>query len=451
MAEIPADELRAQIQELSGKAESARRLAQEVRDGADRQQRELQALTTLTAAAVDATNAALSAATKEAANVESVRTRIAEAMRAIEEDTRKANSESGFAFNAKTNAEEHAKAIAQMRGTVDATFSGLSATRKSIEDIAHAVTAFRASSEADAKSIAELKGNASRDAASVNAALERIEAVMPSIDQGSKDANAITAAKAGVEASVAAIQAFQAQMSELTATATSDGASIARLEAEAKSSATAMAETVNTSKDAFERVLKYESELKTLKGSFEAMQAKLEGLLPHATSAGLASAFHIQKARFAKPQRNWLIVFVAAILALLVAGLWGLPEARDTWDAILRHFVNRLPLVAPLIWLAIYAGHHYNMALRMEEDYAFKEAVSTAFEGYKREMKEIPAGAGSTVSPLVTLCENVLRALSERPGRIYDGRTDVITPITPVVNAAKDIVTGAIGSKEAKQ
>lgn len=183
------------------------------------------------------------------------------------------------------------------------------------------------------------------------------------------------------------------------------------------------------------------------------MNSKLEGLLPHATSAGLASAFHNQKARFSKPQPYWLGLFVIAIFALLVAAGMGLPATSDSWDAILRHFVNRLPIVAPLVWLAIYAGHHYSMALRMEEDYAFKEAVSTAFEGYKREMLAIPPSHGSDVSPLVTLCENVLKALAERPGRIYDGKADIVTPFTPASSALKelkDFIAEIAKSKDAK-
>lgn len=83
----------------------------------------------------------------------------------------------------------------------------------------------------------------------------------------------------------------------------------------------------------------------------------------------------------------------------------------------------------------------------MEEDYAFKEAVSTAFEGYKREMSGIPHREGSTDNPLVTLCENVLGALAERPGRIYEGRTDVVTPLTPVGTMVKETIAEATRAK----
>ena len=77
------------------------------------------------------------------------------------------------------------------------------------------------------------------------------------------------------------------------------------------------------------------------------------------------------------------------------------------------------------------------LALRVEEEYAFKEAVSTAFEGYKREMKDI-ASHDNESPPLVILCENVLLALAQRPGRIYEGRHEDITPLSPVRAAIRD-------------
>lgn len=62
------------------------------------------------------------------------------------------------------------------------------------------------------------------------------------------------------------------------------------------------------------------------------------------------------------------------------------------------------------------------ISLRLEEDYAYKEAISTAFEGYKREMEKIAAGDAVNPTPIATLCTNILRAIAERPGRIYEGK-----------------------------
>lgn len=438
------------VADLKSQIESANRITTKVGDDAQKQSALLASLVTQITEIQTRVDQAIRTANAGAVAIDELRQRSDGVLKQIEEDARKANSESGFAFNAKGNAEEHAKTIAQIRGTVESTFSGLTSTKAQTEEIVQAIAAARITAESDAKSIGEAKAAVTRDASIVTAANERVSAVLPSIEQGSKDANTITAAKTGSEANAAAIQALQTQMVEAMAKATAEGATISKAEEDSKKLVSSMTDARNNANEANARVIKYEQEIAQLTTAFSDMQAKLEGLLPHATSAGLASAFHNQKARFSKPQRYWLGLFVATILALLLTTAFGLPAANDSWDAILRHFINRLPIVAPLVWLAIYAGHHYSMALRMEEDYAFKEAVSIAFEGYKREMSGIQATTESDVSPLITLCENVLRALAERPGRIYDGKTEMITPLTPAASVIKDVVDQVMKSRDVK-
>ena len=174
----------------------------------------------------------------------------------------------------------------------------------------------------------------------------------------------------------------------------------------------------------------HEKRVQALTAELQDLIKKVDGLLPGATSAGLASSFNKQRSRFGDPQRQWLSTFVICIGLLFVLGLpsflsavFGWPHPMDpSWNAAWRSLTLRLPIVLPIIWLAIYAGRNYMMSLRMEEDYAYKEAISTAFEGYKREMEKFAAGDSENPTPITILCTNVLRAIAERPGRIYEGR-----------------------------
>ncbi len=55
-------------------------------------------------------------------------------------------------------------------------------------------------------------------------------------------------------------------------------------------------------------------------------------------------------------------------------------------------------------------------------------------------MQGIPAEEdGKNPSPLNTLCVNVLTAIAERPGRIYDGKLADVTPLNESVKMANDI------------
>lgn len=448
MAEVPDDPAAQAVASLEARVAEAMKSADGVRSSVGKTAGDLGQLKTLVEGLRTLYEDQVADAQRQTASLAVMQTRASEALKAIEEYRRRADSESGFAFNAKGNAEEHAKAIAQLRGNVDATFAGLAATRTAIEDASSQVTALRASADTEAKSIANIKALASSEAAAIVAAGERVKAVMPAIDEGAKDANTISAAKSAVEAAVSTLQSLHAQIGEAATKALAEGASVSKADTDARALLVSMAEATASAQDVNTKVADYEARLEQQARAFAAMLAKLDGLLPHATSASLASAFHSQRERFAKPQPYWLGLFVGAILFLLLAAGYGLPAGTDSWDAILRHFINRLPIVAPLVWLAIYAGHQYNMALRMEEDYAFKAAVSTAFEGYKREMHEIPAGTNDSASPLLTLCENVLQALAERPGRIYEGRTEVVTPLTPLLNTIKDTIADAIRTND---
>ena len=256
-------------------------------------------------------------------------------------------------------------------------------------------------------------------------------------------AAAVLAARAAAEANAAATQTTQGQVAETASKANADAASIAKNESDAKALLASLSEVVATAKSAENRVDEYEKKLVELHKVFTEMHTKIEGLLPNATSAGLASAFRNQQTRFRNPQRNWLGAFVVTILLLLCAGFVGLPgfwpgATQENWDSILRHFVARLPIVVPLVWLGIYAGRNYMLALRVEEEYAYKEAISTAFEGYKREMSNISDAGSGALTPIVSLCENVLRTLSQRPGLIYEGRHDDITPLAPLSKTIAD-------------
>jgi hypothetical protein len=173
----------------------------------------------------------------------------------------------------------------------------------------------------------------------------------------------------------------------------------------------------------------------------ENLQTQIEALLPGATGAGLAKAFSDRKKDFGRPRLLWTALSVLSILAVVLVGLAGqrgfleLIDIQElSWGPILEGLLMRLPVAGPLVWLAVYAGRHQLIASRIEEDYAYKEAVSRAFEGYKREMGAIDEIVDDA-NALTTLCSNVLRTLSVEPGRMYVDRPQDFTPLNTVFDA----------------
>lgn len=188
------------------------------------------------------------------------------------------------------------------------------------------------------------------------------------------------------------------------------------------------------------RVSAYESRLAEIEARAAEDSRTIEGLLPGATSAGLASAFNTRRERFRVPQRNWQFIFVFSVLALLgVAALEFLllptSEGPLTWDRLMLSFLHRLPFALPFIWLAIHASHRAALAQRVEEDYAFKETVSRSFEGYRREMAELE-GRAAQGSALWRFCDGVLAIITNPPGRIYEKHPLNQTPLTAAAESA---------------
>ena len=179
-----------------------------------------------------------------------------------------------------------------------------------------------------------------------------------------------------------------------------------------------------------ETISAQESKLESLSNSAEKLTQTIEGLLPGATSAGLAFAFKERKESFVWPKRIWGTIFVISIIGLLAVAYFepvSFEKATVDVSSIFQYFLVRLPFAIPIVWLAIYAGRRHTQALRLEEDYAHKEALSKSFEGYKTQIVDIEEDLEDKEATL-NLIERTLEALSLHPGRIYQGKHEDISP-----------------------
>jgi polyhydroxyalkanoate synthesis regulator phasin len=279
---------------------------------------------------------------------------------------------------------------------------------------------------ATARSLAAAELQATVDAH--QGALSTVSAITTARQEFDAQTAAIVAALPTTQANIQAIQGF-------LATVSSHGEEAARLVREIHSKLPELERVgaiIGTHEAALQgTVLRYEETFN-----------KIENLLPGATGAGLGEAFHKQRDRFNMPARLWAAVFVATMVALVVVAYVGsdklLSDAVGSWSAIGVYMVRRLPFYVPLVWLAIYAGMQHMLAQRLEEDYAYKESISRAFEGYKNQMSN-PALQDMNPSPLGVLCTNVLQMLAQEPGRIYDKNVNANTPLGVVVDALPKI------------
>lgn len=164
-------------------------------------------------------------------------------------------------------------------------------------------------------------------------------------------------------------------------------------------------------------------ELERLQGQSIKQEKIIDSILPRGASAGLASAFSSRGKQLNSTKWVWLILFVFSLAALSVFA-WNLAkiELTDTmtfWDQLL----SRLPLAAPLVWLGWFSAIQYGNIIRVQEDYAFKEATSKAYQGYKDHMEHLGnVDLDEAQTALTLLSETTIQVLGKEPLRIY-GKT----------------------------
>lgn len=384
-----------------------------------------------------------------------------EAARQAHAARQRADDDASYAHKAKVASEEHSKAIAVVKGQAEADASWFTTTKQSADEARATINQIRAEADSAKQAITDAVAEVDKGRTAVKSHAEQVDAHRAQAEKAAGEAQAHAKA-ASSSMSTAESCAADAQTAHGTIQKLLEGITALAVEAEsnakeidkiasavteahdaAQALVAAMTAAEKKAADVLAIVALHEQDLARLKDECSALHTRIESLLPNATSAGLATAFRDQQARFIRPQRGWLVTFIVAIVALLASSLVGLPSASGTWDQMAKHLINRLPLIVPLIWLAVYAGRHYGLALRLQEEYAYKEAVSAAFEGYKREMTGVAAAAGGSAGPLVTLCESVLRTLGQRPGRIYEGKHEDITPLTPIATVVRDGIQAA--------
>jgi len=378
-----------------------------------------------------------------------------------------ADSEALLAFNAKNACEQHATTIAGVKGAVEADANAIATNKQRSDEALASLTTAKAEVEADIRQIGDqrkgvdqaasaIEEDASSAGKGVEAGIARLKDIEASCE--SAENQLLEATKFAKAATMAAANASAAEnrAEQSAKESTSSAAAISEeheATAEMVEKTKALLAEAQTAHENLKMVLDHlaksdeiatghEKRVADLTGELQNLVLRVEGLLPGATSAGLASSFNKQRSRFTSPQRQWLRTFVVCIGVLVVLALpsflaaiglnWSGQRTDESWSAAWRNLVLRLPIVFPVVWLAIYAGRNYMMSLRMEEDYAYKEAISTAFEGYKREMEKIGADESEKPTPITILCTNILRAISERPGRIYEGRQKDINLVTEV-------------------
>jgi predicted nucleic acid-binding Zn-ribbon protein len=404
--------------------------------------------------------------------VESVATQASELQASIEEandaiaSMKQAAASAAKAIDkAKEAVEANNSAIQTHKGSADSAAANLQSIAAEAAISSAAVHTAKDTATGLLKEIQQAHGTVNQHAQDSHKAKEEIEATTSKLNEwrsGAKDSfKAIAQQKADAENEVGSIKDLVQQATERHNEAREQTSKIddlhkrivhladqaAQLKNTIEGDSTTTAELAERADGVTETLNKHEADLKNLlaqyKEHYNQLEKQIEDLLPGATSAGLASSFQDRKKTFRGPKVWWLRAFASCLLLLfsgaLVEFFYQLihKTTPTSWDGVLLHLLVRAPIVFPLIWFALYAARQLTIAMRLEEDYAFKESISKAFEGYRRQMENI-SGEIHGEPPVVKLSSAVIDTLSSSPDRIYDKKGLHGSPLSHVADVVKD-------------
>lgn len=173
-----------------------------------------------------------------------------------------------------------------------------------------------------------------------------------------------------------------------------------------------------------EKADQFVASLKESEDNAAAVVARCEAAYSAATSQGLARAFAERSAKLSWSMWTWVGGLVVALGLGSVYGsrqignlaeMLKIPEAPVS--AIVANLLLAVLSVGAPVWFAWLATKQVGERFRLSEDYAFKAAVSSAYEGYRREAARIDADMEAQ------LLQSALARLDELPLRLVDTKS----------------------------
>jgi hypothetical protein len=155
-------------------------------------------------------------------------------------------------------------------------------------------------------------------------------------------------------------------------------------------------------------------------------QKIIKNNIDDSNKAGLAGSFKRRKDDLKTSIILWSIgLGISLILMFIISIKYILPEINNGYEK----FLAKLPLIGPLIWSAWFCAKQFGLNNKIREDYAFKYASAMAYEGYKKETREVDE------EMLKTLMEKSINNFSENPLRLITEKDGHNSPSNEIIDS----------------
>jgi hypothetical protein len=187
---------------------------------------------------------------------------------------------------------------------------------------------------------------------------------------------------------------------------------------------------------------------------YNTLNEEIEGLIPGATSAGLATAYKEMKESFTTPILYSTVIYLFSIWLMLSASMiWALDSFNfyplsfkfiqfSNWETVIKSMMTKLPFYVPVIWLALVASKRRSEYQRLQQEYAHKEALAKSYNSYKKQVEALDDKDKSIQKELIN---KAVDAIVYNPSQTLDGKHGDNHPLhdltANVMNALSDIKT----------
>lgn len=286
------------------------------------------------------------------------------------------------------------------------------------------------------KAIGELGGELSQHIALMHTAQQELSQKMGVLEKSEATASLVDERAEAVEAAATKVESTVAKLAEQSTAASTHLQEIEENHEEIEALKTRLDGLIKQNESLQTCLEEQSKHAQAIAQKADEQQKLLDELLPRGTSAGLASAFNQQRTRFGWSQIGWAAAFLGSVITLIVFA-WsiklGLPTS--TPSEIWSYLLFRIPLASPLIWLGWFSAIQYGNVLRLKEDYAFKEATSMAFAGYRDHMEHLrevdDSDAGNALNKLALVTISIL---GNDPLRLLQGQSADASPLDKIGN-----------------
>lgn len=204
----------------------------------------------------------------------------------------------------------------------------------------------------------------------------------------------------------------------------------------------------------YQRIAQFDKFYEEQKLKFDTQFKQIEGLLPGATSAGLAHAFLEMKESFNDPIKNFTRMFYDSLALTIVIAVIAMIDTVSENGIRFIHYNSigefastlgwKLPVVGAAIWLAVFSSKRRSEAQRLQQEYAHKEALAMSYHGFKTQIENLQQ---EDQAMLRTLMTKAIESLAENASKTLDGNHGDKTPlqelvetVAPSLGKLKDVI-----------